>query len=346
MRLNSYKRYGALCKAAFAFAAVCCMLDMSEARENAAGSDNKKGAAANGAANTRKGGGAAQKAVTQEGIARHINPNAPVVKVGGSVIKESDITEAINQLPAELIANLTEPQVRAVVLKSLIREKLLQREADTAHIEQDASVKRRMSIAAKKVAADAYLKKVVDARVTDIAVRQRYQKVAEKFKEQKEYKLSLIVCDTKAKADDAIKELKNKSFADVAKKFSVLPDNLKDKAAEGTFIYGMLLPQEVLKQLESLKDGESSKTAIKTKNGFYIFKRLGVRQAKVPSIQELASHIKTALKREQVELYFVDLEKKSTITYYNEDYKREIAEQDRMMAEARRSASAAVAAGN
>lgn len=266
-----------------------------------------------------------------------INPNTVVAKVGDSTITELDILRAASAIPADLAKNFTELQFKATILRNLIRQYLLKSEAKLAHMEQNPDVKKEMQKAAESVAAQAYLTRVLQSRVTDATIRQRYNQVVTQFKNEKEYKVALIICDKEAAANGAIADLKKgKSFKDAAVKHSILPDSVKVKAAEGMFVLKMVLPKEVQKSLDSMKKGDYSRDPIKTDSGIYVIKLLDIRPAKVPSVQEMAPHLRTLLIQEQTEVFLADLEKKVSVKYYNKDYEREIAAQAKMISEARK----------
>lgn len=274
-----------------------------------------------------------------------INPNAVVAKVSKELIKESDISKAISAIPPEITKNLTIKQLRAAVLKNLIRQSLLTSEAKSAHMDKDAAVKKDMQAAADAVASQAYMRKILQSRVTASAIEQYYQKFSAQLKGQKEYKVGLIVCKDDATAKKALAELaKGDDFKAVASKYSGLPDQVKERAAEGMFIIKMMLPQEVQKAVDSMKNNDYTKTAIKTTSGMYIVKLFDTRPMKVPTLQELAGHIRGLLMQEQTEKFLSDLEKKANVTIYDEEYKKEMEAQEKAINSAKQQAAAAVAA--
>lgn len=274
-----------------------------------------------------------------------INPNAVVAKVFKELIKESDISKALSAIPAEITKNLTTKQLRAAVLKNLIRQALLTSEAKLAHMDKDASVKKDMQAAADAVASQAYMRKILQSRVTSAAIEQYYQKFAAQLKGQKEYKVGLIVCKDEDTAKKALSEMaKGTDFKVVASKYSGLPDQVKERAAEGMFIIKMMLPPEVQKAVDSMKNNDYTKTAIKTTSGMYIVKLFDTRPMKVPTLQELAGHIRGLLMQEQTEKFLSDLEKKANVVIYDEEYKKEMEAQEKAINSARQQAAAAAAA--
>lgn len=268
------------------------------------------------------------------------NPNDRLAKVGDKVIVEDDLQKAMSTIPGELAGKFPEDEMKITVLRNVIRQQLLLNAAKLAHMGQDPAVKREINAAIDKVISQAFLMKILQSRVTESAIRSRYEKMINKFKNEKEVKVCLILTDTEEKAKQAISELNaNKDFKKVASKYSILPEQAKVRAAEGIFVLKMALPTEVRTQVEKLKKNEFTKTPIKSEGGYYIAKFIEDRAAKMPTIQESAQHLQMLLIQEETDKYLSELEKQSKIIYYDKEYEEGLKIQEKRMQEAKAKAA-------
>lgn len=150
--------------------------------------------------------------------------------------------------------------------------------------------------------------------ITDQEIRKYYQE--HYAKEAEKYELAAIIItgeDAAEKAQKAFEEIKaGKPFAEVAAKYSVLPDSGKGL---GTFSLEELSP-EVRAVVQKLKPGEVS-LPVKVGANWEIFKLLAVKKSSAEELARLRPEIENRLYQEKVDQVFKkwlkDLRKRSYI---------------------------------
>lgn len=165
--------------------------------------------------------------------------------------------------------------------------------------------------------------------VDEAKLKKRYQAEVKKLQGQEQRKARHILLsvpsdatdqtwkDTRAKADDLIKQLKGGAdFAALAKKYSDDPGSAK-KGGELGWVDAGTMVKPFDKALFDLKKGEISKP-VRTRYGIHIIQLEDVRKPKVPSFAEEKDKLaKEMLKSEVDDAYYDKAEKLTDLTYTN-----------------------------
>lgn len=124
---------------------------------------------------------------TQSGAVQLINPDQLVAPVGETEIIGADVSEFIDSLPPRMRQQPPQMLISMAVQKMVLRELLLQ-EADTQNLGEDPEVQSIVEQAGDVAREDAmvqvYLMRELETRVTDEAVQQTYDQIAEQTEEE------------------------------------------------------------------------------------------------------------------------------------------------------------------
>lgn len=152
--------------------------------------------------------------------------------------------------------------------------------------------------------------------VTPDEVSEYYAKNREKFQGEKTADFSVILLPENADVQGIYKRIKSGgiSFADAARQYS------SDRnAQDGGRVVGLpydRLPPEMQKLLSSLSDGGISQP-LRTKGGFYVFKRDAIKEARPLTFEEAKPHIEemllAPLREERAKDYIQQLRSKAVI---------------------------------
>ena len=131
---------------------------------------------------------------------------------------------------------------------------------------------------------------------------QLYSSNLELEKSTKEYKASHILLETEDDAKAVIAELgKGANFSDLAKKKSVGPS-----ATHGGDL-GWFKPDEMVepfaRAVEELKNGEYTKTPVKSDFGWHVILREDSREVPPPSYEQMREQLKMRVQNLQIEEY-------------------------------------------
>ena len=126
--------------------------------------------------------------------------NPVVATVNGVKILSSDVDVARGQLP-EQYRNLPMDQIYQPILNQLIRTKILSAQARADKLHETDTYKRRVSLVAERLLEEALLTKTVGEKVTDEALRSRYDKNSGSFPTKDEIRARHILVKTEAEAD-------------------------------------------------------------------------------------------------------------------------------------------------
>ena len=147
-----------------------------------------------------------------------------------------------------------------------------------------------------------------------------------KFKNQKEFEVSVIITKDEKSAKNALKALgAGKDFAAVAAEYSIEPNTKKQGGRLGYLVEGAVgevLGPDVGKALKILKDNVYSKKPIKLKDGKYIIVRRGNSRAAVaPTFEEIKPQLKSMYSQKALGEYIDSLRKTAKVEVFTMDGK-------------------------
>ena len=193
-------------------------------------------------------------------------------------------------------------ELHEAIKRQMIANELLYQEAQKQKLDKDPEVTRTLENVKRQAMVNLYITNYVNPQpVTEAAVKEEY----ENFKSRlgtKEYRIRLIQTESKANAQDALKQVKNgQDFSQVAQKASVNPSAQQGGAVNWISFKTPAqerktnrLPFPIAQAIEKMKAGEVS-PVINTNNSWWIVKLEEVRPTKVPPFDELKKEIRNAL---------------------------------------------------
>ncbi len=221
---------------------------------------------------------------------------AVVATINGEPVTETDLAVAMSDLN-EQFAQLPEDQRRAAALSAVIEIRLMAAAAEKAGLAEGDEFERRMALLRQRALHSSFIDKEVAAKVTDEAVRARYDKQIAETPPVNEIRARHIIVDSKEEAEAIIKELEaGGDFETIAKEKS------KDGAAAqggdlGYFSQGRMVP-EFEQAAFALEVGAYSKEPVQTQFGWHVIKVEDKRAQQPPAFEQVAEQFRTLVLRE------------------------------------------------
>ena len=225
--------------------------------------------------------------------------NPVIARVGNEEIYRSDLADAMQLLPEQL-RNVPPNVLFPMLLDQLIDRKVIAIAARKAGLAEDPEVKRQMARAADQVLQTALLQREVGPKLTDEAIRARYDDtVAKKPGEEEVHARHILVAD-EALAKKITEELsKGGEFAELAKKYSTDPSAKAGGGDLGFFKKGDMVA-EFANAAFALKAGEVTKEPVKTRFGWHIIKLMERRTAPPEPFEQARAEIRQEIIQDEV----------------------------------------------
>lgn len=227
----------------------------------------------------------------------HAQPADPVVAtVNGAKIVRSDVEAARAQLP-EQYRSLPMEQVFQPILNQLIRSKLIAQKASAEKLQETEAYRSRLETIKERLLEEAYLQKLIEEKVTEQALRKRYDEAVAKFPASEEVRARHILVKTEAEAAAIIKDLAGGAdFAKLAEEKSIGPSKTRGGDLDYFGRGQMVKPFE--ESAFALKKGEVSPKPVQSPFGWHVIKVEDKRQAKPPSFEELQPRLGEEMSQE------------------------------------------------
>lgn len=233
-----------------------------------------------------------------------------VATVNGEKITLSDM-EDVKQMTNPQIAALPMNAVFEPLLDNLINTQIVAQAAKEAKIQDSAEYKKTMKSLENQILMQLYLKQQAQKMQTKAKLQEMYEQYKRNNPPQEEMSAAHILLKTEKEARDVIKQLeKGADFADLANKLS------ENKGLEGGdlgyFTRELMVP-EFSEAAFRMKEGEISKTPVKTQFGWHVIKAGPRRLTEVPSFEEMEKELTQMQASEAVEEIVTGLRKKAKI---------------------------------
>ncbi|MBX7146915.1 MAG: peptidylprolyl isomerase [Alphaproteobacteria bacterium] len=236
-----------------------------------------------------------------------------VVKLNGMEIHKSEILSSTEELPAQYRQQID--VLFPMFVERFVTMKLFTEEGRKLKLEQGDDVKKQMLRFEDEAVRNAFVRNYLEQKITEPALKTRYEKFVKEFPNQTETRASHILVDNEDEAKSIIKQLEGGAdFANLAKEKS------KDKASGaqggdlGYFLADQMVP-EFSKAIEGIDVGKTSKEAVKSPFGWHIIKVVDKRKKQPPSFEEAKDDIRQSVSVELIEALAKDLKAKAKIEY-------------------------------
>lgn len=224
------------------------------------------------------------------------NLDQVLARVDGGDVKRRDVTTLLSSLPPQML-EMSMGAVYPLLLERLIDNKLVLSAARQASLQDDPEVKRKIQDAEERAMQEAFVRRALDAQLTDARLRERFAAFLKEQPAQEEVRARHILVDTEAKARDVLAELrKGADFATVARARST-DGSARDGGDLGFFARGDMVP-EFSDAAFALKAGEVTKEPVKSQFGFHIIKVESRRQQPAPSFEATRDQLRSEMSQE------------------------------------------------
>jgi peptidyl-prolyl cis-trans isomerase C len=225
------------------------------------------------------------------------DPATVVATVNGQTITEADLTLAEADLDQQF-AQLPPEQRRAAALSAIIEIRLLASEAQAKGLDKDPEFERRMAFLQQRALHSAVIDSEVSSKITDEAIRKRYDTEMSNTPPVNEVKARHILVKTKEEADAIIKQLDaGGDFEKLANENTTDPSGKTTGGELGYFGPGQMVP-EFEKAAFALDVGAYSKQPVQSQFGFHVIKVEDKRAQQPPAFDQVKDQIRSILLRE------------------------------------------------
>ncbi len=242
----------------------------------------------------------------------------PVIAiVDGAPIRRSDLVTVQKALPPQFQALPLEVLYPALI-ERMIDHKLIYEAGKKDKLEADDEVKRRVRQFEEQVVHETYLGRLIEKQMTEDAIRKRYDAFVKANPAKEEISARHILVQTESQAKEVLADLgKGADFAELARAKSIDPGGKQAGGDLGFFSKEEMVP-EFSEAAFKMKDGETSKTPVKTQFGWHIIRVEARRTASQP-LEEVRDKLVSDMSREIMQNVVGDLRKTAKIEVYNLD---------------------------
>jgi peptidyl-prolyl cis-trans isomerase C len=205
------------------------------------------------------------------------------------------------------------PELRNAIREELNTRELLAREAKKSGMDKNPDIKQQMDLAGQTVLVRAYVTDWVKKNpVPDAELRKEYDAIKAQMGD-KEYKVKHILVEKEDEAKDIIAQLqKGGKFDELAKARSKDPGS-KDRGgdldwnAPGGFV------KPFSDAMVATPKGKFTPTPVQTQFGYHVILVEDVRDAKVPSFEEVKPQLQQRVQAAHLDKYFKELRAKGGV---------------------------------
>ena len=226
------------------------------------------------------------------------DPNKVIATIDGVTITESDLTLAETDLDQQF-AQLPPEQRRAAALSAIIEIRVLAAKAIANGLDKDADFQRRAAFLQSRALHSEFVDKEIATKVTDEAVRARYDKQMADTPPVNEVKARHILVKTKEEAEAIVKQLDaGGDFEKLANENTTDPSGKTTGGDLGYFGPGQMVP-EFDAAASALDIGAYTKAPVQTQFGWHVIKVEDKRAQQPPAFEQVREQVRSLVFREQ-----------------------------------------------
>lgn len=242
--------------------------------------------------------------------------DAVLATVNGEEITRTDVMMARNRLPAQL-RELPEEQVLPVLINVVIDSRLIAKQAREEGIADEPEVKAQVELVQDMVLEQALLTRRLQDKITEEALRERYQAMIEDEGAREQVHAKHILVAERSQAEEAIRKLdEGAAFDELAEELSTGP------AAEAGGDLGYFSRDDMIPAFSevafNLEPGAYSKTPVQTEFGWHVIKVEDRRVVDPPPFEQVQGQLQQQLAMELRAEYVEQLREQADITRHYE----------------------------
>ncbi len=236
------------------------------------------------------------------------DPNPVLARVNGQDIRLDEVmATAADAMPAEmrsvppnLLRSMLPPQVFEQLVDRAITDRAMVAAARAAGLDRDEEIRRRLRFLEENELRDALLRREVLPRVTDEALRARYDRDAAGRTAEEEVRARHILVPNEADARTILAEVqRGGNFEEVARRRSTDPA-ARNGGDLGFFRRGDMVP-EFAAAAFSLQAGQVSPAPVRTQFGWHVIKVEERRSSRGPSFEDSRDTLRQTMIEEEVQ---------------------------------------------
>jgi peptidyl-prolyl cis-trans isomerase C len=241
----------------------------------------------------------------------------PVVAiVNGAEIHRSQVVESAQSLPQEYQQNFD--QIFPALLERLVSLELLGAKGREGNLQDDPEVKELMAAYETEAIRHVYIRRLIDAEVTEEKMKAEYDRYVAAHPPQTEVRARHILVATKEEAESIIAALDGGAkFEELAKQKST------DPAAQNGGDLGYFLADEMVQPFAdaafALEKGQYTKAPVQTEFGWHVILAEDKRERTAPTYEELKGEIQNQLSQDVIEAKIEELRSTAEIELFNQD---------------------------
>jgi peptidyl-prolyl cis-trans isomerase C len=245
--------------------------------------------------------------------------NSVVARVDGVEFRLSDVEAAQQSLPQQA-QKLPLAQVYPILLNRLVDGALVTEAGRKQHLDQDPTVRRRLTLYEDHLIQQAYVAQLVGGAATEDQLKARYQKFIQEKPAREEVHARHILVKTEAEAKSVIAQLdKGADFSTLAKKYSTDP-GAGSGGDLGYFGRDDMVPAFAAAAF-ALPAGKYTEMPVKTEFGWHVILVEDRRIKKPPSFDEAREEMSQLLARDAIQAKLKELRAAADIETFGLDGK-------------------------
>jgi peptidyl-prolyl cis-trans isomerase C len=245
-------------------------------------------------------------------------PDPVVAKIGTDVIHLSDVNAAMETLPPQA-RQMPPDQLAPKVLDQMVDTKALALEARKMGVDKDPKVQRVMRDVEERALVSAMLEREVGPRITDAAVKARFDKEIGGQTPTQEVHARHILVNDEATAKKIIADLKKGGdFAALSKQYSKDAAAVEQGGDLGYFKATDMVP-EFSTAAFALKDKEVSSAPVHTQFGWHVIQTLDHRSAAPPNFDQAKDQLRQQMINDEVRKTLAKARADVTVERFNLD---------------------------
>lgn len=242
-------------------------------------------------------------------IAKNNSSDQVIAKIGNKKIFKSQIQSKLAEVfsGGAQNADVKVPDLESlpieiieVLAKEVYINEMLINEAKKSKASYNDQTKAKIKSAKNIILVESYISSIVDSKVNEEAVKNKYLELVKDLEGKKEYQIKHIVVAKESEATKLYKKLERNpgSFDKFVVQYSIDKESANNKGSLGYIIEDNII-KEIADEIFKMEKNQISKP-IQTQYGWHIIKYTDIRDAKVLEFESVANNIRSQMVQETI----------------------------------------------